>query len=386
MNNLTKITNELSNFIKTNTNIIEETAIILQNKIRLVKEEIINIKYAIHWAKHGMINSILLNKNEIKLAIDTLSKESVPFTSVEEALDFSEAKMLSNETTLLYVIKIPLTSNKTYNKLILRPVKQRDSIINLPFNEILKSNNNEIFGIQNRCKEYNFITICKQNQLTNISNDTCIPRLLKSLNSSCTTSNNQHILSIDEIESGMLLLNRFNGTILIDDIKHTLVGTFLLKFHNSSIRINNAYYRNFEASALKIMPAIIQPSPEEVRRINLLSLEALNELHLNNTKEIRLLQTEDTIHQSISYGTVVILVLAILIITRTKANNTITIKGKERTIIKPIIETSTVQEKTNNSRSATLLNMPIIKTGTAQEKTNNSRSATLPNIYGGPYF
>lgn len=63
MNNLTKLTNELSNLIKTDNEILDETANIIQNKVRILKEELINIKYAIQWAKHGIINSLLLNQN-----------------------------------------------------------------------------------------------------------------------------------------------------------------------------------------------------------------------------------------------------------------------------------------------------------------------------------
>lgn len=55
MNKLTKITNEISHVIKS-----------LRSKILMVKEKIINIEYAIQWARLGIVNSVILNNNEIE--------------------------------------------------------------------------------------------------------------------------------------------------------------------------------------------------------------------------------------------------------------------------------------------------------------------------------
>lgn len=375
INNITKITNQLENFLKKDATLNDEIALNIQYRLRLIKEELLNIKYAIQLARIGIINSILLNKYEMKLAIETLNKEKIPFTTIEEALEFAHVNILSNGTTLLYVIKIPLTFNTTYNKIIIKPVKKYNVITRLSYNEILQKEN-EIYGIQYKCRKYNLINICKQSQLVDISNTSCIPRLIRSLNSSCTTTNAQHIPTIEEIQSGVLLLNQFNGNITINNLDHDLNGTYLLKFHNTSVKINNQYFRSFEASSLQIMPAVMQPTPQEKGRINLLSLESLSELHLNNTKEIQLLYTEGIIQKSVSFGAAVILAIIMIIIYKMNKKKTVIIeKHSEAIKIKPNSEA--IKIKPNSDPETDIL--PI------GENTNNNR-LTLPNIYAGQFF
>ncbi|CAD7001768.1 unnamed protein product [Ceratitis capitata] len=132
--------------------------------------------------------------------------------------------------------------------------------------------------------------ICTESDIINISNNKCIPNRIESRNSSCSTSNDHHIALIEEIDAGVILLNGFNGRISIDETNHTLIGTFIIKFHNSTINVNNRTFINLEASPLQVIPALMQPTPFEIDHLNLLSLEALNELQINNTQIISTIQ------------------------------------------------------------------------------------------------
>lgn len=114
MNNVTKIVNEISNAIVKNSHLNNEIALTLQNRIRLIKEQLINIHYAIQWAKSGVINSIILDKLEIKLALEKLSKEKMPFASNEEAMEYATVNVLHKNSIILYVIKIPTTNEEVY--------------------------------------------------------------------------------------------------------------------------------------------------------------------------------------------------------------------------------------------------------------------------------
>ncbi|XP_039957627.1 uncharacterized protein LOC120772864 [Bactrocera tryoni] len=51
MNNLTVITDRLTNAITKDSYFNDELVISIQNRLRLVKEEIVNVRYAIQWAK-----------------------------------------------------------------------------------------------------------------------------------------------------------------------------------------------------------------------------------------------------------------------------------------------------------------------------------------------
>lgn len=292
INNLTEIINRMSNFVRKSVYLENEIVINLQNRIRLVKEELINIENGIEWAKIGIVNPLILNKKEIEVAMKKIEEEHIPFVNPEEALQFAKVSVLYNKNNynkIFYMVKVPLTKKEMYENVILRPVKKKTYVIKLEFLEILK-NEETIYAIKEKCEEYNDIMICKENQIIDITNNTCIPNIINNRNSSCVTSNNHHISPIEEIESGVILLNGYNGSIYIDETYRSLSGTFLIKFHNSTIKANNRTFSNMEASPLKMIPALLQPTPFEIDHINLLSLEALNELQINNTETISTIQ------------------------------------------------------------------------------------------------
>lgn len=308
INNLTRISASISNAIKKDKNVIEDTLINLQNKIRLIKEDLINIKYAIQWAKYDILNSLLLNKNEIEIALNKLESEEMPFNNAEEALELSEINVLNKEMKIIYIVKIPLTLKETYQKLIIRSVvkPQNKDIINIEYKEILKGKN-KIYGIKSRCKDFKKIEICKTNEIIDISNNTCITRIISSLNSTCNISNGHHIPKIEEIQTGIILINNFNGEIDVNTTSQKISGTHLIKFHNTTVKINGQEYANYDAVPFEAIPAVLQPTPIEKNRINLLSLEALQELHINNTQKIDYLKSVAISNSTISIGAIAVI-------------------------------------------------------------------------------
>lgn len=311
INKLSSVTNEILKLLRKDNKLSDQIVFNIHYKLKIIKEDLTNIRYAIHWAKSGIINSMILSKTEIKVTTDTLDKENLPYNTPEEALDFANLKIITNGSCLFYVINIPLTREENYEKLLIKPIKRNGYINELSYNNILRNKNN-IYGIKNTCKTINHLTICKENDLVDITRSSCIPNLLKSLDSSCNKINNQHIPTIDEISEGILLLNKFNGSIMIEDTPQNLKGTFLVKFHNISLSINNKLFVSKEESTLQILPAILQPNPTEEKYLELLSLESIREFQINNTNQITLLQTEKKIHQTVSYGLIAIIVIILL--------------------------------------------------------------------------
>jgi hypothetical protein len=315
INNITNITNKILSLIQKENRFSDQIAYQLQYRLKLIKEELINIRYAIHWAKLGIINSLILSKKEIKITLETLDKENIPYNTPEEALDFATIKIISSTSLLFYITYIPLTTKEIYSKLLLKSIKRKNIVNEILFDNILKNNEN-IFGIKKICKSINNLTICNQNNIVDIKNSTCIPNMLKSLNSSCNVINNQHIPTIDEISQGILLLNQFNGIVEIEKIPHHLNGTFLIKFHNCTVTANGQLFISKEQSYLQVLPAILQPSTSQKELRELLSLEMMKEIQINNTKTIALLQTEKNLHQTISYSliTTTLIILSIMAI------------------------------------------------------------------------
>lgn len=161
INNITKITNEIEAMLKENKYINKEIVSEVQYKLKIVKEELQNISLAIHWAKLGIVNSLILSKEEINLAINTLNKENIPFPTIEEALDFAEIKIITNSISILYIVNIPITESVIYEKILLKPVKRKGIAIEIDYKEVVK-NKEVIFGLINECKTINHISICNK--------------------------------------------------------------------------------------------------------------------------------------------------------------------------------------------------------------------------------
>ncbi|XP_053959927.1 uncharacterized protein LOC128864340 [Anastrepha ludens] len=324
LNNITGLVNDFSNAIRKDEAFINEEIEILRNKVRLIKETIVNIKYAIQWAKNNIINSFLLNKEEMTIAIEKLKKENMPFNNIEEALELANVNILSNNTNLLYIIKIPLTNPILYNNIIVKPIIKNDSIINLTFKQMFVGEN-EIYAINNNCLKYNKIEICKRNQIIDLSKDKCIKNIMANQRPTCTTSNIHHVQRIEEISEGLILLNNVNETIRTESMRYELSGTFLIRFDNTTIKINEKVYKNLEASYMTPIPAIIQESPIEEKRLNLLSLESLQELHLKNIKIIHRIRRETWVsNATISIAFLITLSLTLLAIRKAKNKKLLT--------------------------------------------------------------
>lgn len=335
INNITKIVNDINNAIQKESKISDQLILSIQYKIRLMKEEIINIKYAIHWAKAGIINSLILSNSEIKLAIDTIEKENLPYSTPEEALDFSNIKIISNKSCLLYIVYIPLTTPEIFEKLLIKSVKKNNKITEIDYENIIKNHDN-IYGIIKNCKTINTVSICKRNNLLDISNSTCLPNLLKSRPSKCNRTNNQHVPTIDELAEGVILLNQFDGNLGIEKEIQKLNGTYLIKFSNTSLAINNNIFTSREKATIQVLPAILQPTPQEIQLREILSVQMIKDLHINNTERIELIQEEESARQIINYSLIslsAIITLALIFICmknrKIRISNTTTIENQE---------------------------------------------------------
>ncbi|XP_017489914.1 PREDICTED: uncharacterized protein LOC108378125 [Rhagoletis zephyria] len=320
------------NTIRKDDNVLTEILINLQNRIRLIKEELINIRYAVQWAKHNIINSVMLSKEEVELSISKLREDEVPFKSAEEALELSKVNVFSQDMKIVYMVKIPLTLKETFGRIIIRPVKRINNIvIKTEYNEILKGKYT-LFGIKNKCESYNDVTICKETHLVDLSKDLCVTRIINSLNSTCSTTNGHHVPTLEEIKPGVILLNQFNGKLEADETSQEVNGTHVIIFYNSTIKINSQTFSNIEIKPIETIPAILQPIPLENDHIELLSLEALKDLHINNTHRINSLKKATFSVGSLTTAAFLIIIVLLLFFLR-KRSVKIQYVGKE--IVKP---------------------------------------------------
>lgn len=270
-----------------------------------------NVNYALHWAKAGIINSFILSDSEINLAQQIFEKYEIPYVNLEEAFEFADIKIATNVSNVLYIISIPITNSKSCQNLMIKPIKRKNIVTRIAFDNILKCNN-QIFGIKEKCKTFNNLAICKQNQIQDISENNCIPNLLRSRPSNCTEVNNQHIPSVEEILPGTLLLNKYNGSILVNGEVTNLTGSFLIQFHNVSITVNKQSYISKEIPDSKPLPAIVQPDSQAEMFEEVLTLEMMKDLHLKNTEYIGQIKEENNVHLLTNSSLIIIILIVIV--------------------------------------------------------------------------
>lgn len=297
INNITRIINQIQNFVQKDQIFGNEFLESIQYKIKLLKEDLINVNYAIHWAKTNVVNSMMLTSKEISLAIKNLDEEKLPYSTPEEALNFATVKILTNKISLLYIVNIPITKRKPYHAMLIKPVKKYNVIIDTPHNIITDENFDEIYTPLNTCNKNNDITICTQTNLINLKENSCITNILKSRESICNKLINHQVPSVEEISTGILLINDFNGTINVDNIPRNIKGTFILKFSNSTISIGELSFTSTISSTIQILPAVLHPTPRESQYREILSLESMRDVHINNTKHIQLLAEDRDVHK-----------------------------------------------------------------------------------------
>lgn len=317
INNITDITNKIIDIYKTND---ESKNILITNikyKLDLIKEEIVNVDYALHWAKAGVVNSFILSNNEINLVKELFEKNNVPYLNLEDAIDFAEIKIASSNSTLLYIISIPNTELESCNSILMKPIKRGNFIVKIPFENYLQCED-KIYGIKEKCLTNNKVTICNNKQVVDLSNSNCIPNLLRSRPSNCTEIDNQHVPTVEDISPGTLLLNQYNGTILIDNETMDLTGTFIIQYHNVTLTIDKQLYISKEVSSTKPLPAVVQPDSSLRTYEEILTLEAMKQLHLKNTEHIGRIKEESRIGYLTNFGltSIIIIFLITIILTR----------------------------------------------------------------------
>lgn len=309
INELTNVTNKIIKSFKENELNNSELILKIKYKLDVIKEEIVNVVYAIHWAKVNIINSFILSNNEINITETIMKVENIPYVNIDEALEFAEIKIASNNNNLIYILSIPTTAKELCNLSLIKPVKRNKIINKIKYDSILECNA-EVYGITNKCKTYNSISICNENNIVNLSNSSCIPMLIKSQKASCPIINNEHVPDVDEIAPGILLLNQFSGPVLINNDTVMLKGTFIIKHFNTTIKVEGRTIMSKEVTSHQPLPAILQPSykPDKIEEV--LSLEMIKDLYVNRTKEIKLLEIKHKINLTVN----IILIVAVLII------------------------------------------------------------------------
>ncbi|XP_036348053.1 uncharacterized protein LOC118757450 [Rhagoletis pomonella] len=150
INKITAVSNKILKAVQSSEDIQHNVAVELKYKLRVIKEEIINIDYAIHWAKAGIVNSYILSNEELELVKSVILRNNLALYNVEESLELANIKIASNSTMLFYIVGIPLTNEEICESILIKPIKRKKYINKIPFEDIVTCNDKKIFAIKQK--------------------------------------------------------------------------------------------------------------------------------------------------------------------------------------------------------------------------------------------
>lgn len=277
------------------------------NRLQIVKEEVKEIVRAAQLAKGGIINSNLLDKDEIARLVTEI--ETLPYSNEIEAIEYAEPTMIIKNTTILYIIAIPKTSREEFHHIKIRSTINNSKQIHLEYSEILINQHN-IYGIIDKCQTRRETIICDLSQLQELKESHCINQLLKGLNAGCEFTFNEKE-SIEPITENTIFLNNFQGTVTCNNSTRHLKGNYLVQYQNESIEIKGWIFTNKETKTSQILPPVLQTNITE--RGMKLNLEYLHGLHVNNIGKLQKLFTYQKIN-NVTDSIVIITIVAVIVV------------------------------------------------------------------------
>lgn len=275
------------------------------NRLLIIKEEIKEIVRAAQLAKAEIVNTNLLDREEVNRIVAEI--ETLPYSNEIEAIEYAEPLMLIKNSIILYVISIPKTSKINYNHLAIRSTIKNDKQIYLEHQQLL-ANQNDIFGITSNCRKFKETIICKINQLQEIPSNHCINQLMNGLEAGCDYQFNKNEI-IEQLDENTIFLNNFNGSLVYNTTIQHLEGNILVQFVNETIQINGKLFSNKEIKISQVLPSILQNNITE--KSMKVDLEYLHNLHLNNVEKLEKLFTNHKTSTVIDTCLIIIIVLAI---------------------------------------------------------------------------
>lgn len=252
-------------------------------KIQILRAEIAEIVRACQMAKVGIVNSNILDKEEINNLLSEM--ETLPYQNAIEATEYAKPSVYTNGTLLLYVLSMPKLSERKYHLLRTRAAVIAGRQLDFEFNKMLV-NQQETFGVEKECLLINNSTICEMSALKKFEEESCVPRILKGGQAKCKfRANNEEIVEI--ISENTIFLTNFVGEIESSNATTFLNGTYVLQLDNESILIRNQTFTSRIGSHLQALPSVLTNITIQGPKVD---LEYVHSLSLTNIKQLSILR------------------------------------------------------------------------------------------------
>lgn len=249
------------------------------SQVLTIKGEINEIVRACQMAKSGIINTNLLDHDEINLLVNEL--EFLPYGNEIEAIEFATPSIYTNGSMLLYTLSIPKVTKEDYNLLLTKPSIMNEKQVSIEFDRVLV-NQKSTYGMLKNCLSISNSTICKEEALEKIPEDHCMSRLLKGGHATCTyRTNTDEIMEL--IENDTIFLTNFNGELTSGNSTQMLEGTFIIKLNNETIRLKNRTFTSSCTTMLRALPPVLSEITSGGHRVD---LQFVHNLSLQNIERL----------------------------------------------------------------------------------------------------
>lgn len=251
----------------------------IQHKVIILKDDVNELVRACQMAKAGVVNSNLLDKEEINQLISEI--DVLPYSNVIEAVEYSEPSIYTNGTRLLYVLSMPKVAQTRFNHLITRSIVKNGQRVDLQYKTILM-NKQETYGVKDSCLHLSTAMVCKKEVLDLLPEEDCLPRLLKGGQTSCRYITCAES-TVEVLKEDTIFLDNFNSSIWSGKTPNYLNGSFILQLENETITINNQTYWSTSSSGAQVLPSVLSTITNRSLAVN------LNLVHKMTSGNIQLL-------------------------------------------------------------------------------------------------
>lgn len=169
-----------------------------------IRHQLETIFEAIQLSRLGVISTTLLHPSELELATQILRSQKVETTSYDQTYEFLELAALHNDSSIIFIVKIPRLRNGSYQLLRIEsiPIDLKSIELNSKFAII---NENESFLTDERCNRIENTFLCNIENLTNVTCNECHHRLLRGKPSKCAFIRDTSSSEIKVIENNGIL-------------------------------------------------------------------------------------------------------------------------------------------------------------------------------------
>lgn len=256
------------------------------------------IENAIMLAELNIVSRFILTQKELETIAQEMQNNGLHIQSLDDAYSYLSPTVFYRGSSLIICANVPRLTPTHFKKLNIEPLPHNNRTIKLNHKEVLK-NEDTIFAIKSKCKEYTDVTLCERKQLIEISDNQCESQLLKGRTGKCLVIEKYPQTEIVTLSRGTILVKAMSENVSINSTCRThpnsLKGIFQITYHNCSIYVKNELYENYEIEFHH--PIIIPLQPHMIQTLHIERHVDLAELHKQHTTNRDHLQTIDLTHK-----------------------------------------------------------------------------------------